>query len=163
MKRIASSIALAIVVAACGGSTSASGTYTVAFQSTDEAVAAESIDVHVYDASTIATNEPCGHLLALRDSNQDLPPAVVELPPTTPCDLRAGAGTFSAPFASVAVLVVAHARDTGGPLYDLARGCATQRLSEDVTEITVDLALVSGRSVAPTKCTSLSQHCSGGC
>ena len=157
MKRV---VAIALVaLGACGGSTTSKGTYTVAFQSTEEAVAVESLRVMVFDTSTIDAQEACVHLMALRASNQALPPAMTEVASTS-CALRNGGGSFNAPFGTLAVLVLAQAK---GQATDLARGCATQRFSADVTSITVEVALVPGTQIPATTCTSLSQHCGGGC
>jgi hypothetical protein len=50
-----------------------------------------------------------------------------------------------------------------GAMSDLARGCATKHLAEDSTSVTIDVALVPGREVTPTKCATLSEHCAGQC
>jgi hypothetical protein len=149
---------LLIALAACGSSTT-SGTYTIAFQSTDEAVATDMVTVRVFDANANGGKDACAHLLALAASNQDLPASLSTIGPTPLCDLRGGGG-FSAPFSSVALLVTARAK---GGMNDLARGCATQTISADVTSVTVEMSLAQGMAVTPTKCSSLSQHCGGGC
>ena len=163
MKRVITAamalLGLATTAGACSSSTTASGTYTVAFQSLDEAVAADSLKVMVFDASTLDAQEACVHLMALRASNQDLPPAMTEVSSTS-CALRNGGGSFTAPFGNIAVLVLAQ---TKGQTTDVARGCATQRFSADLTSITVEVSLVPGTQVTPTTCVSLSQHCGGGC
>ena len=157
MKRVAGAI-LAIAIAACGSSTT-SGTYTIAFQSTDEAVATDMVTVRVFDANAVGGKDACGRLMALAASNQDLPAAIATIGPTPLCELRGGGG-FDAPFGDVALLVTARGK---GGMSDLARGCATQKIGADVTSVTVELSLAQGMAVTPTKCSSLSQHCSGGC
>jgi hypothetical protein len=159
MRRALGAACAVACAVACGGSSTVNGTYTIAFQSTEEAVATASVHVLVFDATKIDAQETCAHLLELRASHQDLPPAIVDLAPVSPCALSGG-GSFSAPFGVVAVMVIGQAK---GQAADLVRGCATQRLSADVASLTVEVALVPGMSIPATTCTSFSQKCGGGC
>jgi hypothetical protein len=156
MKRAAWLLALPLAFAC--GSSSPSGTYTIAFQSTAQAVVADAVHVTVYDAS--ASAETCVDLLVKLDSHQDLPAPVVDLAPTTPCDLSRGEGSLNAPLSTVAVLAVV---TKGGAT--IARGCTRQTLTESAANVTVDVAYTNAAGVAPpaTTCASLAQHCSGGC
>lgn len=141
----------------CAAST-ASGTYTVAFQSTAQAVAVESVRVTIFDAS--ASPELCIDLLVKAASSQTLPPSLVDTASTTPCDLARGAATINVPLKTVAVLAVAQSKGV-----TIARGCARQTLSEANPNVVVELAYVESAGVAPptTTCATLAEHCSGGC
>jgi hypothetical protein len=163
--RVACVVAFASSVALAGcASEVATGTYTLSFQSTGEAVAVESVRVLVFDASSADAGALCTDLLSRRASQQELPAAVVELPAKSLCDLRGGSsakGDFVVPFGTVAVLAIAQRGQT-----DFARGCAIQRLTSGETNVTVELSLAidrPGLSVPLTTCTSLGQHCAGGC
>ncbi len=147
-----------VAVVACSSSREVSGSYSVAFQSTSEAVAAPDMRVFVFDASALSSTEPCLDLLYLRESGQDLPATLLEEGPTSTCAVATGAGKLSVPFAELAILVVAET--SAG---DFARGCAVHTFSSDDPNVTVTLALAPGQSVPATTCTSLSEHCSGGC
>jgi hypothetical protein len=154
---VASAVA-ALVVGACSSRDDVDGSYSVAFQSTPEAVAAPDMRVFVFDVSALSSTEPCLDLLYLRESGQDLPPTLLELGPMSTCDVAGGAGRLSLPLAQLAILVVAETASS-----DFARGCAVHTFSASDPNVTVVLALAPGQSVPATSCTSLSEHCSGGC
>jgi hypothetical protein len=151
---LASACALAI---ACGSSSS-SGTYTIAFQSIAQAVQADTVHVSVFDAS--ASPETCIDLLVKLDSHQDLPAPLVDLPPVAPCDLAHGAGSLNAPLKMVAVLAVVA---KGGGV--IARGCAQKSLSQDDPNVTVEVAYANVPNNEPpsTTCASLAQFCAKQC
>ena len=160
--RLAVSTACAITALVLGCSSSPStGTYTLSFQSVQEAIAVDTVTVLVFDASTADAASLCTDLLSRRASAQDLPAPLVELPAKTLCELRGGSGSFDAPFGNVAVLAIAqHAK------VDFARGCATQHLDSGSTNVTIELSLAidePGLSVPATPCASLAQHCANAC
>lgn len=162
--RVAPSCAGFAVVAALAlgcSSSATSGTYTLSFQSVQEAVAVDTVRILVFDASASGAASLCTDLLSRRASKQDLPPPLAELPAKSLCDLRGGSGSFDAPFGSVAVLAIAQHAEA-----DFARGCSLQHLGGDSANVTIELALAidePGLSVPPTPCASLAQHCAKAC
>jgi hypothetical protein len=147
-----------VVALACSSKSDPSGSYVVAFQSTSQAVATTDVRTYVFEASTLTSSEPCLDLLYLRESGQDLPATVLEEGPTSICALARGGAAFDVPLESLAILVVAET-----PTGDLALGCAVHAFTVDDPSVTITLALAPGRAVPSTTCTSLSEHCAGGC
>jgi hypothetical protein len=155
----ASACAIAgLVAVACSSTTSPTGSYVIAFQSTAQAIATSDVRMYVFEASTLSSSEPCLDLLSLRESGQDLPATVLEEGPTSACELARGGTSFDVPLESLAILVVAET-----PAGDFARGCALHAFTADDPSVTIALALAPGRAVPSTTCTSLSEHCAGGC
>ena len=157
------SLVLAAAVTGCSSSKT-TGTYTLSFQSTQEAVAVDTVRVLVFDASGPGAASLCTDLLSRHASKAELPAPLVELPAMSLCDLRGGSsatGSFDVPFGTVAVFAIAQRGQA-----DLARGCAIQRLTSDASNVAVELSLAidqPGLSVPPTQCTSLAQHCANAC
>jgi hypothetical protein len=149
--------ALAIVACSSSGS-DGGGTYTLAFPSTAAAVAADGVQVLVFDASDAGATF-CTDLVVARRSSQALPKALVESKVVTPCDMVAGLGQVTIPFGLRAVLAVAQ---KGGQDYLI--GCALQQVGSGDAQVPVQLALASTTVTVPaTTCASLSDHCGGRC
>jgi hypothetical protein len=91
-----------------------------------------------------------------------LPSPIAQTSPTTPCALEAGGNTLPVGFGNFAFLAVASR--TQYPTSDFFVGCAAQTISATNTNVTISLQLADFVNAIPaTKCTSLSEHCGGGC
>jgi hypothetical protein len=136
-----------------------SGSYTITFPSTAAAVAAESVQVLVFDASDAGTDQVCPELVLARRSNQALPTTIAEAKPVSPCSMQGGAGQITISYGARAVLAVAQ---MGGA--DFLIGCAVQNVGEGSTQVPVQLALASTTVTVPvTQCASLTDHCAHKC
>jgi hypothetical protein len=157
---VALAAALTCVCACSAASDPSRVEYNVTFPSTAAAVAADGLEIHVFDAAEAdLAGDVCASLVVRRRSDQDLPAALVARTDLTPCALHAGQGTLSVSYGSRAFLVVAQrARQ------DFLIGCAYVDLSATTAPVEIPLALFATTIAVPaTTCASLSDHCAGGC
>jgi hypothetical protein len=130
----------------------------IGFPSTAAAVAAEEVQVLVFDA-TDAGASFCTDLVVARRSQQALPPAIAESKVVTPCEMAAGKGEVTIPYGLRAVLGVAQ---KGGQDYLI--GCALQQVGSGDAQVPVQLALASTTVAVPsTTCVSLTDYCAVRC
>jgi hypothetical protein len=135
------------------------GTYTIEFPSTAAAIATESIAVRVFDATD--AQELCNTLVVTQKSHGDLPAALAETAPTSPCSLLGGQGGSLAalPFGTYAFLAVA--QKSGA---DFLVGCTTQALASNQTSVPIAVSFASAQTAVPaTTCEALSASCAGSC
>jgi len=135
--------------------------YELRFPSTAVAVATETVQVMVFDASV--TGADCLSLATARVSGAQLPQSPVLLLDTGSvpiCSLAGGQSTFELSFGARSFLGVAQ---KGGQ--DFFYGCTQTDLQPDAGTIDIWLAEARiGTTVPETACTSLSQKCGpGGC
>ena len=157
---VALAAALACVCACSAASDPSRIEYDVTFPSTAAAVAADGVEIHVFDAAKPdVAGDVCASLIVRRRTGQDLPAALVARSDLTPCALRAGQGALAVSYGSRAFLVVAQrARQ------DFLIGCAYVELSATTAPVEIPLALFATTIAVPTTtCPSLSDHCAGGC
>jgi hypothetical protein len=163
---------------ACGsGGDTTPGSFTVDFPTVAAGVATMSITtgVQVFAFATSASGaldgaagEACQGLIeqSVTNSQQTGMAATFTTKPVatsallSPCDLLAGKGSVPVPYGTYAFLAVA--ASSSGP--DLLVGCAEQTISSTNTAVVIPLTLVNAKTAVPvTKCTTLSEACSGGC
>jgi hypothetical protein len=158
MKRLAAALILALGCSSSSSSGPTTGTYTLAFPSIAAAVAAEQVQVLVFDAADAGLTT-CTDLVIARRSKQALPPTIAESTLVTPCDMAAGRGQVSVSYGPRAVLAVA---ERGGADYLI--GCAVQQVGAGNAQVPVQLALATTTvAVPPTTCASLTDHCANRC
>lgn len=136
------------------------GSYTIQFPSTAAAVATETVEVLVFDASVGGGGGQCFSLVQKRQSHQQLPATIVASAPVSPCDVQStGAGAVTVPFGKVAILAVGTRKSA-----DFLIGCTEGTVTPDNTNVVVQLSLAgTGVSVPTTTCTDLKPYCSGSC
>jgi hypothetical protein len=141
-----------------------SGSYQITFPSTAVAVASDTVEVLVFDATDPAGMQTgCPTLIAARKSGAPLPKQPVLLHDSgalRTCDLASGGkGVVEVSFGPRTLLAVSQ---RAGQDYFL--GCASQQVSESASSVNLTLAqAVEGTVVPPTTCTALSQKCAGMC
>ena len=148
-----------LVTSACSASSSGAASYEIAFPSIAAAVAVHLVQVTVFDSSDCAT------LVESTKSGQPLPSPLISGTPTSPCDLAAGKGGLSVSNGTRALLAVATQLDPVSHMdVNFLIGCSVQSVADGATVVPIPLSLFDvTRAVPATKCTTLSQHCSGGC
>jgi hypothetical protein len=150
-----------VLVAGCSSSSSADqdggpvqGSYTIEFTNVSVPVYADAIRVNVFGAAADSSAQ-CLSLIDAEKSGGTLPPTAPGAPAKgfAPCELISGAGVFTLPFGSYAVLVVAQ---KGGQ--DIARGCAEQTISAAAPSMSVPVEILDV-TIPTTTCSSLTQRC----
>lgn len=149
-------------VAGCGGDKSPPlpTSYDVAFASTNVAVAAEGVEVLVFDA-TAAPNEICNALILKRRTNQDLGPPLARSIAVHPCELLAGnGGQLDVSFGKRAFFGVARRGQA-----DFLLGCTVTDVGAGgpAPLINLDYASDQVEEAPPTKCARLGDRCRGAC
>jgi hypothetical protein len=161
VKRLFSILAVIAGAAACGSEKSppSEGLYTITFPSTAAAVSTDLVQVYVFDIPDGGAATLCPNLIGLRRTNQPLPPRLVEIPPTTPCDLAAGRQQLTIPYGVRAILAVGQ---RGGQDYLI--GCALESVGDGNAPVEVVLTTFSSAiAIPPTSCRELSQKCQRKC
>ena len=103
----------------------------------------------------------CNDLVRLRQTQQALPPTVVETPSLAPCQLVKGEGnTVDLPLAA-AYTMLAIGQIAGK---DVFVGCAVQHAYGSSQAAAIPLSFIDDRQrLATTTCVRLSDKCSGAC
>lgn len=161
VRRLVSALAVVLGVAACSSEKSppTEGLYTITFPSTAAAVSTDFVQVYVFDIPDGGVTTLCPSLIERRRSKQPLPPRIVEIPPTTPCDLAAGRQQLTIPYGVRAILAVGQ---RGGEDYLI--GCALESVGDGDAPVEVVLTTFSSSvSIPPTNCRELSQKCQRKC
>jgi len=149
-----------VTLAGCGGGATTSAptpwSYYVDFQSKDAAVAVDTLEISLFDASAGG----CASLVSKRRGDEDLAP-IAEAKAVPVCDvLDARAGVLTAAYAAVSVLVVAKKGDR-----PLLIGCGeqiagpTQGDPAVVTLTNFDETV----SIDPSPCATIAAHCADAC
>jgi hypothetical protein len=132
--------------------------YQVSFPSTAVAVASDTVEVLVFDATVEGAD--CLSLVTARESGAGLPKSPVLLHDTgavPTCQLQDN-GTFPLTYGSRSFFAIAQ---RGGQ--DFFAGCAQTDVEANIGPVNISLAQVkTGTTVPTTTCTSLSQKCNGG-
>ena len=133
------------------------GTINVTFPSVHAAIASDTLELHVFDASSPDT---CIDLVQKRRTGQVLPKGLIDRTPVPTCDFLAGKSTpLDIAYGRRAFLVVAQRQ-----AQDLLIGCTIQGVGD--APILVDVALITKdamTSVPASSCVKLSDYCSGAC
>jgi hypothetical protein len=136
-----------------------SAQYQVTFPSTAVAVASDTVQVLVFDAS--ATGADCLSLVTARRTGAQLPKGAALLLDTgavQTCDLAAGQGTFQVSYGSRSFFAIAQRAGQ-----DFFTGCTQADVEANIAPVNISLAQdKTGTTVPPTTCTSLSEKCNGG-
>jgi hypothetical protein len=154
----------AALSAACGsGGDTATGSFSVDFPTTDAAIAAmkttPGVQVFVYALDKTQPAGTCQGLVEQSTTKNVTATPVAMTAVLTPCELLDGKGSLPVSYGSYAFLAVAQS----SPGVDFLVGCEEQTISATNTVVSIPLTLAgSTESVPATKCTTLSQACSGG-
>jgi hypothetical protein len=131
------------------------------FPSLEAAVASGTVQIQVFDETTRTdpdTSDACEDLVAEVRSSQSLPNPLVEVT-TSACSLAAGNDPFTVGVGVRAFLVTATSNGT-----EILIGCTVESVEGGQLLVPVDLVPLSdGVVIAPTTCTALTDHCTGGC
>ncbi|HQY64197.1 MAG: hypothetical protein IPF92_22280 [Myxococcales bacterium] len=150
-----------VALAACGDSAPSKGTYSLVFPSVAAAVAAESVQVFVFDAPAANRATLCSELVSLRRSGRPLNP-LARGPVLRVCDAQSpqgGQGELTVGYGDRAFLAVALRQGE-----DFLMGCAVQNVGTGDAPAKVYLAPASPKVTVPaTTCSSLSDACGGRC
>ena len=155
--------ALSIALApACGGDDAkkAPTSYDLRFPSLDVAVAAETIEVFVFDPLAKETRI-CEELLVKQRSQQDLGQWIARLPPTPLCDVLAGnTAPVDVSYGTWAFLAIAQRSST-----DYLLGCTLANVGPGTEKpvITFSYAASTAPPAPPTTCLDVTQKCKRTC
>lgn len=147
--------AFASIAPACANSYEA--TFTVAFPSTNVAVATETLDTSVF---VVSRDDACEDIFERRRTNQTLPTPLVSTGPLRTCDVLGGRGEpLQVGLGNRAFLVVGKARGE-----EIVMGCEVAYVDDRSTAPMVRLTLFDRNTEIPaTTCGSLADRCSGTC
>ncbi len=150
--------AVGAVATGCAEEKTADVKLDVVFPSTMMAIASDEVKIVVYDDP-----EPgaCQRIYLKRITNQtDLPPVVLDPPAVSVCQLAFGrAPTLKLPLGKHSILAVAIRSNE-----DLMVGCSDVAISDEVTEVTVNLTLPGTTPIPPpTTCATLRDFCDEVC
>jgi hypothetical protein len=156
-------IAWAAALLACGCGTEkgppSQGSFTLTFPSTAAAVTTDTVQIFVFEVADGGVSALCPSLIERRRSKQQLPPRLLELPPTSPCDLAAGKQQLNIPYGVRGLLAVGQ---RGGEDYLI--GCAVEPIGDGDAPVPIQLTMFSSTVAVPsTSCQQLSQKCQRQC
>ena len=154
----AAALALTTLLACAGTADKKSGGLTVSFPSTNAALNADTLELHVLDGSD---PNSCLNAVRARQAAPGKPPdkSLFDIPATDTCKfLSNGVKPFDLGYGARAFLVVAQKGGT-----DFMLGCTIAGIGDVQNEVNVDLTTLDKTTDVPqsTKCSSLSQKCGG--
>ena len=149
---------LATLVACAGTADKKSGGLTVSFPSTNAALNADTLELHVLDGSDPSS---CLNAVRARKAAPGAPPSgsLFDIPATDTCKfLSNGVKPFDLGYGARAFLVVAQ---KGGS--DFMLGCTIAGIGDVQNDVNVELTTIDKATdvAQSTKCSSLSQKCGG--
>ena len=164
--RLVAVLGACLALVGCGSDTDSSGpsaaAYRIEFPSTAAAVASETVQVFVFDATDASSKgTDCLTLVIKRKSKAALPGALAQSVPAAPCELLSGSkgGISGVTYGSRSFLAVTQRGDD-----DFFLGCSLAEVSDGGPPVEIPLAPAGPTvSVPDTDCTELSEKCSGGC
>jgi hypothetical protein len=158
---LGAALVTAVVAVGCSAKDAAIAptSVTLTFPSVAAAVASDAVQIQVFDETGASDlSGACEDLVAQVGSNQSLPGALVDNN-TTACDLASGNAPFTVGVGARAFLVTASSNGT-----TILIGCSVENVAGGQLLVPVDLVPLSDSVVLPaTSCTTLSDHCNGGC
>jgi hypothetical protein len=156
-----------VSLGACGPGTAdqKQGAVSVSFPSTADAIATDTLELRVYDASTVDGSIPndCLNLISTeQNSPQTLPKPIYDSTKVDSCNFFTGkVKPIDMGYGPRSFFVVGQ-RATNGITADYVIGCTVIGIGDVANNVNVELSLFDAKSpLAPasTKCASLSDRC----